>query len=103
MTVSKEAVQEAYPVEVGVVNVLILGEATETFGGTLQQVIPYIQAGYSHVVRDNYLDTWVATEPLQFTARDIADIKRAVSPGTYVTLENDTKVSVYTVCLEEDM
>ncbi|AGR47119.1 hypothetical protein SHANETTE_10 [Bacillus phage Shanette] len=101
MSISSVEVKEAYPVEEGVVNILRLScSSEETDGGYLKQVIPYILAGYEHVVVDCLLDTWIATEPLELTTGDKAEIKRSISPGTYVTLANGTKVAVYDAEIE---
>lgn len=102
MVVTKESVQEAMPVEAGVPNVIIVKDFTETVGGSLKVLIPYIEAGYSHVVRDTYHDCFLATEPLEVSYEDAQKVKACVSPGTLVTLESGTRVTVYTVDLEEE-
>jgi hypothetical protein len=100
---TKQDVLEQVPHEEGTVTILVLSEATETLGGTLKVIIPFIQAGYSHVVVDQYLECIIADAPVELTNTDINRAKFISSPGSYVTLESGQTVCAYHIDLDEEL
>lgn len=100
--ITKQDVLEQIPHEEGTVTILVLSDATETLGGTLKAVIPFIEAGYSHVVVDRYIDCFLADAPVELTINDIDRVKSAIPGGTYATLASGQIVCVYNIDLDEE-
>jgi hypothetical protein len=100
---TKQDVLEQVPHEEGTVTILVLSEATETLGGTLKVIIPFIQAGYSHVVVDQYMECMIADAPVKLTSTDIRRVKGVISPGSYATLESGQIVCAYHIDLDEEL
>jgi hypothetical protein len=101
--ITKQDVLEQIPHEEDTVTILVLSEATETLGGTLKAIIPFIEAGYSHVVVDRYMECMLADSPVALTINDIDRIKSTIPGGTFCTLESGEIVCVYMIDLDEEL
>ena len=74
--------------------VLIVQDATETLGGFIKGIVPFIQAGFSHVVADTYHITLIANAEVIITTEEVHVVCNTTAPGELVELSNQT-VCVY--------
>jgi len=64
----------------------VLVDTTETLGSTIREIVPYVQAGISHVVVDRYLHTVMSNIKLDLPLEEYEDI--------LVHADNDTVVEI---------
>jgi len=95
MTVKKKVLDA---VRSGKIVAVVLVDTTETLGGTIKEVVPYIQAGISYVVVDTYLHTVMSNANLDI--KEAQDKLSYATTGQVVSVGN-LEVEVFVVDLVE--
>ncbi len=82
---------------------ICLRDSTETLGGTIKAVTPYIQAGFTHVAIDEYHTTVIANSEIDIPTQDDKDRLLSATFGDIYTevILGSQNIVVYNVELEE--
>jgi hypothetical protein len=83
--------------------VLYFVDSEETLGGVIECLVPFIQAGFEHVVYSTYIHTMLCNHPIELTDKDAVNITRAISSGTMVGTDGSWEVAVYHITLDRNI